>query len=501
MNKRLRWAISSSLFAGCACTAAADDSVPFDDRYYLAPMGSLALVPNSRADNNAFGGALALGKSVAPHLGVEILGDYLRYDGKTTTTAGGGLLCGVLGPCAGTTTKSPSKSLYSGGLGANYYLSPENAGLFAHADAQGGEGLIYNAGLGLDQPLFNRSVYLRAEALYHKESHNIGEALFHLGVRIPLGAVPEPAQPAPAPVAVVPVEQPAPPPEAPPAPAPEPAKCQPPAPGQPISLEGCKLGDTIVLHGVNFEFNKATLTVNAKTLLDQVADALLARKDIKVEIDGHTDGKGSVSYNQRLSEARAATVMKYLAGRGIEAGRMSSRGFGKSMPIADNATEEGRELNRRVEMKVTESADGQVQDGASARPAAPAGEPSASGQAPAAAAPAASADAAPPKAHGSRHHKKHAASAAEQPSAAAPQPEAAPDNAAAAAPAATPEAEPAEPAPADAAATPAAAAPAPQPQAAAAPEAPAAPPAPASGAPQLSDDEARKIANEISGGK
>ena len=138
-------------------------------------------------------------------------------------------------------------------------------------------------------------------------------------------------------------------------PAPPPPPCELPTAGQPIDLRGCKTGDTVVLRGVNFEFDKATLTLNAKTILDGVADALTKRPDIKVEIDGHTDGKGSIAYNQKLSERRADSVKQYLVGRGIDAGRMSTKGFGKTQPIADNNTEEGRELNRRVELKVTES--------------------------------------------------------------------------------------------------------------------------------------------------
>jgi OOP family OmpA-OmpF porin len=148
-----------------------------------------------------------------------------------------------------------------------------------------------------------------------------------------------PAPPAPAPL---------PPPPAPP--------CQMPESGQPISLAGCKTGDTLVLHGVNFEFNKSALTLNAKALLDQVAGALAARPDIKVEIDGHTDGKGTDRYNQKLSESRANSVKSYLIDHGIAADRLSAKGFGKSMPIADNATDAGREQNRRVELKVIESA-------------------------------------------------------------------------------------------------------------------------------------------------
>ena len=122
-----------------------------------------------------------------------------------------------------------------------------------------------------------------------------------------------------------------------------------------MTLEGCAAGDTIVLQGVTFEFDKARLTPNAKVILDGVASALEGRPDIKVEIGGHTDAKGSDAYNLKLSDRRAASVVQYLVGKGIAPARMTSHGYGEAIPVADNATDEGRELNRRVELKVTES--------------------------------------------------------------------------------------------------------------------------------------------------
>ncbi|MDB5975102.1 MAG: hypothetical protein JWR07_1862 [Nevskia sp.] len=170
----------------------------------------------------------------------------------------------------------------------------------------------------------------------------------------PSGQLPIPGEPygySPSPV------RPAPPPPPPPPP-PAPPPCEMPAPGQPITLDGCKQNDVLILRGVNFDFDKATLTPDAKLILDQVADALKVRTDIKAEIDGHTDGKGSVPYNQKLSERRAASVKAYLLGKGIAGERMTTAGFGKSRPIADNKTDEGRAINRRVELKVTESGPG-----------------------------------------------------------------------------------------------------------------------------------------------
>lgn len=373
-----------------ASTAAAD---VFDNRFYVAPMGAYALSPNGRHTDNAFGGALALGKSVVPHLGVEILGEYLHYKGKETPATASGLACtanslGLIANPACSPSQNPSQNIYGGGLGANVYLSPSNYGLFLHADAEGGNRFVYDGGLGLDLPFAKHSVALRVEALYHKEQSEKAEPLFLLGLRIPFGSLGAPVVAAEPAVAVVPAEEPPPPP-----PAPAPPPCQTPAPGDTINMEGCKTGDTIVLRGVNFDFNKATLTLNARTILDQVVTALTSRPDIKVEVDGHTDGKGSGPYNLKLSDRRARSVKQYLVEKGIDAGRLTTKGFGKTEPIADNSTDEGRELNRRVELKVTEangpvgsagSTDVPVSSGASDSTAAPS-----TGTAPAA-------DAAPP---------------------------------------------------------------------------------------------------------
>ena len=128
--------------------------------------------------------------------------------------------------------------------------------------------------------------------------------------------------------------------------------CKKPVEGEVISLKGCGTGDIIVLRGVNFEFDKARLTANAKAILDGVAGELTQYSEITIELGGHTDAKGSDEYNQALSERRAAAVVKYLASQGVEESRMSAVGYGEAQPVADNETDEGRELNRRVELKV-----------------------------------------------------------------------------------------------------------------------------------------------------
>lgn len=104
---------------------------------------------------------------------------------------------------------------------------------------------------------------------------------------------------------------------------------------------------------VYFDTAKATIKPVSFPLLNEVAKALDDNPKIKVRIEGHTDSRGSDSYNLRLSTARAASVRNYLVARGTDGSRMVSQGFGESMPIADNRTKSGRGQNRRVEFLIT----------------------------------------------------------------------------------------------------------------------------------------------------
>ena len=127
--------------------------------------------------------------------------------------------------------------------------------------------------------------------------------------------------PAPAPVYVAP------------APAPEPAAPQ-----------------KLVLVGVNFDFDKATLRQEDVSELDKNVEALKAWGDVNIEVAGHTDSMGSDAYNMKLSQQRAEAVRNFLISRGVAADRLTAKGYGESQPVADNATEEGRFQNRRVEL-------------------------------------------------------------------------------------------------------------------------------------------------------
>lgn len=107
-----------------------------------------------------------------------------------------------------------------------------------------------------------------------------------------------------------------------------------------------------VLIGVNFAFDKATLLPEAYPILYNAAELLLMNPDTKVEIQGYCDYIGSVEYNNKLSLRRAETVKMFLVSKGVAQNRLTTVGFGKSKPVADNETEEGRAMNRRIEFKV-----------------------------------------------------------------------------------------------------------------------------------------------------
>jgi outer membrane protein OmpA-like peptidoglycan-associated protein len=103
-----------------------------------------------------------------------------------------------------------------------------------------------------------------------------------------------------------------------------------------------------------FEFNKATIKSVSFGLLNEVAQAMKDNPTIKVEIQGHTDSVGSDRRNLKLSQNRAASVRTYLIKQGVDSGRMVPKGYGETVPIADNRTKDGRAENRRVEFVITE---------------------------------------------------------------------------------------------------------------------------------------------------
>jgi outer membrane protein OmpA-like peptidoglycan-associated protein len=116
-------------------------------------------------------------------------------------------------------------------------------------------------------------------------------------------------------------------------------------------------GLVITLSGsVLFASSKSELLPSALDRLNQVADALLATKERKLTVEGHTDSQGGANYNLELSQRRADAVRSYLISRGYPGDLIQAKGIGKSRPIADNSSAEGRANNRRVEIIVDHAA-------------------------------------------------------------------------------------------------------------------------------------------------
>ncbi len=108
----------------------------------------------------------------------------------------------------------------------------------------------------------------------------------------------------------------------------------------------------LVLFGVNFEFDKATLRPESYPILEHVLNELKSHPDVRVEIRGYTDSIGTELYNLRLSKRRAEKVKKFLVENGIDPRRIYTKAMGESNPIRSNATKIGRAFNRRIEFKI-----------------------------------------------------------------------------------------------------------------------------------------------------
>lgn len=126
------------------------------------------------------------------------------------------------------------------------------------------------------------------------------------------------------------------------------------AAGLKVDSHGCHIIEsmTIRLNVEGFDTNSARLRPAMMAALDEIASRILASEgNESLSVIGHTDSRGSDSYNQSLSERRAESVVNYLADKGLDRGMMSSSGMGESSPVGDNSTRAGRAANRRVEIQ------------------------------------------------------------------------------------------------------------------------------------------------------
>jgi OOP family OmpA-OmpF porin len=119
-----------------------------------------------------------------------------------------------------------------------------------------------------------------------------------------------------------------------------------------LYLVPIEIGQVVRLNNVFFDFDKWDLRPESFVELDRVVKLLNENPAVEIEMSAHTDSRGSDEYNFKLSDNRARSVMEYILSKGIATNRITSHGYGETQPVATNETDEGRQLNRRVEFKI-----------------------------------------------------------------------------------------------------------------------------------------------------
>ena len=133
-------------------------------------------------------------------------------------------------------------------------------------------------------------------------------------------------------------------------------KCSGTPAGVKVDKDGCPIVEKQIMEKgrvtlkMEFDFDKAIIKKEYHDEIGNLADVMKKYPDLKIVIEGHTDNTGELAYNEKLSQSRADAVKQYLVEKfGIEVSRLSTKGYGEIRPIESNATEEGRQKNRRVE--------------------------------------------------------------------------------------------------------------------------------------------------------
>lgn len=365
MNKKL---LAAALLGGLAVAQAAS-AQDFDDRWYLTGATGFNFQDSDRGTKDAPFVSVGLGKFISPAWSLDFDLNHQNPNMDSNQNLNWSQYGASLDLRRHFVTEGRGWNPYML-MGLGYQKSEEefDASPSPNSPGQREDGnFAAKVGVGL-QTTFDKAVAVRAELAYRADfddqSYNspnedmFGDLLASVGVVIPLGpkavAAPAPA-PAPAPVA------------------PSCAdldddgdgvnncddKCPNSQPGQTIGPDGCPVPISIDLKGVNFDYDKSTLRPDAVSILGEAAEILKRYPDLRVEVAGHTDSKGTDAYNQKLSERRATAVYDYLTSQGVAASRLTGPiGYGESRPIAPNTNAdgsdnpEGRAKNRRTELNV-----------------------------------------------------------------------------------------------------------------------------------------------------
>ncbi|MDO8845623.1 MAG: OmpA family protein [Methylicorpusculum sp.] len=344
MKKKQILALALLSAIGLTSVAQADDHNT-DDRWYVAPFGTFIKSGGDRGAKDDWGGGMGFGKMLNEYFNVELKGFYQGFNSET-----GGRW-----------------DLTGGTADLQYYFFRDKFSPYAVIGAGGmntsfrgesGATIIGEAGAGFTYELHDNFL-LRSDVRYRYNNNlnahlQSGTEEFHdmtvnVGFVVPFGEKPQ---------AVASNYE---------APAPIPAvddcstrdsdadgvndcldKCPGTMAGSKVDYQGCPV--QIELKGVNFKYDSAELTPNAKAILDGVASQLKAYPQGKeIEVQGHTSSEGGYKYNVRLSQHRSQSVVDYLRSKGVT-DSMHAKGYGPDRPVAENQTEAGRSLNRRVEL-------------------------------------------------------------------------------------------------------------------------------------------------------
>ncbi|GAB6142071.1 OmpA family protein [Methylosoma difficile] len=349
MNKQTLLAVA--LTAASAMQMASAEEF-LDNRWYASPFGTFISPGGNdlhRGQHEGWGAGLGIGKIINEHFNVEVRGIYDSFVSKDGDWDSAGATADVQyylsrGKFA------PYGVLALGGL--NTSVGNKDAASFI---IEPGVGLTYEVN---DNFLLRSDVRYRyndSETLFPgtKANDEFHDVVVNVGFVIPFGAKPTAAK----------VEMPM------PAPTPAPIakavdcstldedadgvnncadKCPGTMSGSKVDFDGCPV--SLELKGVNFKVNSAQLTPGAMAILDRVATSLMGYPEKnEIEVHGHTSSEGSTAHNMKLSQKRSQSVADYLKMRGVT-NRLVAKGYGESTPVADNSTEEGRSMNRRVEL-------------------------------------------------------------------------------------------------------------------------------------------------------
>lgn len=313
----------SALALVCATAQAVED-----DRFYITPFVNYTFFDEGLDDEVGF--SINIGKPITESLNLEL--SYSLTEPQITTSGADAEVQSI----DATVDYFYDRSLPVYLLGSVGYAEVEGPTPTGIAKA---DGLQVGLGVGAFQTFTDYGLAVVAEYRYLfrdlEGNNNAGaEANDHvvsLGLRVPLGSLEE---------------------ELPPAPPPPPPP--PPPPEEPAPVIDLTQKEPIVLNGVQFDYDSAVLRPDSTGILDEAVSALNQAPEVKVVVKGHTCDLGTDLYNVELSEKRAVSVRAYLVERGISGDRLFTQGFGKTMPVADNTSKEGRERNRRVELQVVD---------------------------------------------------------------------------------------------------------------------------------------------------